>query len=81
MQEVLETNKEEAQRTCQQVTVLLTDYFKRYDQVAKAKAEEVRLRGIRRTTLENYMATASKSNMTGFQRMLQCRWLSNKSNK
>ena len=55
------------------VTVLLSDYFQKYDQVAKSKAEEARQRGIRRTTLENYMAVASKTGSNGFQRMLRCR--------
>ena len=41
--------------------------------MARDKAEEARKRGIRRTTLDNYMAVASKTGSTGFQRMLRCR--------
>jgi hypothetical protein len=51
-------------------TVHLAEYFKRYDQVTKEKDEEARLRGMRRTALDNYLALETKSSSNGFQRML-----------
>lgn len=53
--------------------VSLADYFQKYDAMAVEKEEEARRLGMRRTTLENYMAVACATKYNGFQRMLKCR--------
>jgi hypothetical protein len=55
------------------VTITLGEYFRKYDAMAAEKAEDARRRGVRRTTLENYLAVASGTKYNGFQRMLKCR--------
>jgi hypothetical protein len=55
------------------VTLLLSEYFQRFDKVTQEQQEEDCRRSIRRTTLENYLITATKSEHTGFQRMHKCR--------
>ena len=53
------------------VTVCLSEYFQRYDQVTQEKEMEAIQRRIRRTVLENYMTVATKTGSNGFQRMLR----------
>ena len=55
------------------VMLQLTEYFKQFDIVTQKQQEEDARRSIRRTTLENYLITATKSEHNGFQRMQKCR--------
>jgi hypothetical protein len=55
------------------ITLTRGEFFESYDRVLTEKMECARLRGIRRTALQNCLSVAKKSDCNGFKRMQKCR--------